>query len=324
MQMKMLKGIMITNAFLRTNKFVEHFQWLERAAERSGIVLSLFTNVSLLSVFDGRKMDAFLCDIDFILFWDKDISAGRVLAAICAEKGIPIFNSIESIEVSDDKSATQRILWEYNCHADRKESIPLIPTMIAPFTYSNIGYDTIDFVEDVIAFLGLPVVIKECRGSFGMQVYLAKTKEEVIKYTKELAGKSFLYQAFVSGSCGRDVRLQVVGEQVVAAMYRHSVKGDFRANLTIGGEMMPYSPSARECQIAVQAAKCLGLSFAGVDLLFASEDEEEATLLCEVNSNAHFKNIFTCTGVNVAECMMEEIRRQCEKLDMRRKSAGSK
>ena len=55
-----------------------------------------------------------------------------------------------------------------------------------------------------------------------------------------------------------------------------------------------------------------------------SEDEEEATLLCEVNSNAHFKNIFTCTGVNVAECMMEEIRRQCEKLDMRRKSAGSK
>lgn len=30
-------------------------------------------------------------------------------------------------------------------------------------------------------------------------------------------------------------------------------------------------------------------------------------MVCEVNSNAHFKNIFDCTGVNVADEIMDYI-----------------
>jgi gamma-F420-2:alpha-L-glutamate ligase len=44
-----------------------------------------------------------------------------------------------------------------------------------------------------------------------------------------------------------------------------------------------------------------------VDLLF-EETGGVADIVCEVNSNAHFKNIHTCTGVNVAEKIMEYIR----------------
>ena len=32
-----------------------------------------------------------------------------------------------------------------------------------------------------------------------------------------------------------------------------------------------------------------------------------ADMVCEVNSNAHFKNIFECTGVNVADEIMKYI-----------------
>lgn len=63
--------------------------------------------------------------------------------------------------------------------------------------------------------------------------------------------------------------------------------------------MEPYSPSARECKIALDTADALGLCFGGIDLLFT--DSGGAEVVCEVNSNAHFKNIFDCTGINVAD-----------------------
>ena len=55
---------------------------------------------------------------------------------------------------------------------------------------------------------------------------------------------------------------------------------------------------------AWMAARAVGADFAGVDLLFGSS----GALLCEVNSNAHFKNLMDCTGVNTAEKILDYIR----------------
>ena len=60
--------------------------------------------------------------------------------------------------------------------------------------------------------------------------------------------------------------------------------------------MEPYTPSEEEKALALRAAKAVGADFAGVDLLFTPQEP----LVCEVNSNAHFKNLFSCTGVNTA------------------------
>lgn len=50
---------------------------------------------------------------------------------------------------------------------------------------------------------------------------------------------------------------------------------------------------------ALDTADALGLCFGGIDLLFTESGEAE--VVCEVNSNAHFKNIYDCTGINVAD-----------------------
>ena len=68
--------------------------------------------------------------------------------------------------------------------------------------------------------------------------------------------------------------------------------------------MKPYDASEKEKEIAIQCCKILGLDFAGVDLLFG---ENQEALVCEVNSNAHFKNIYDCTKVNAAELIMKHI-----------------
>ena len=138
--------------------------------------------------------------------------------------------------------------------------------------------------------------------------------------TGKLGGKPILYQKYHQYSSGRDVRLQVVGREVVAAMERYSENGDFRANITNGGSMKPYTPSKEECSLAVLTAQVLGLDFCGVDLLF-DEESGRADIVCEVNSNAHFKNIHTCTGVNVAEKIMEYILKLLE--DRKQAPAGT-
>ena len=177
-------------------------------------------------------------------------------------------------------------------------------TMLAPMTFENIGYTNYRFLEQVASAFSFPIVVKESFGSFGAQVYLCHNKEELRSTVQSIGTKPMLFQEFIYSSHGKDIRLQVVGDKVITAMYRYSENGDFRANITNGGKMKPYEPKEIEIDLAIRACKCLGLDFAGVDLLFGKDDD---MLVCEVNSNAHFKNIYDCTGVNTAEAIMEYI-----------------
>ena len=72
--------------------------------------------------------------------------------------------------------------------------------------------------------------------------------------------------------------------------------------------MAPYEPTPEEAELALAAVRTLGLTFAGVDVLFGPD----GPLLCEVNSNAHFKTTLACTGVNMAAELLAEIGRRLE------------
>lgn len=305
------KGLLITNCFLRTDKFVEHYEWLSSAAHARGITLDLWDNASL-PIWYGEQACSSLAEqmrpYQFVLYWDKDVRLGRYLMLVCEGLDIPIYNSVEAMAVCDDKSETYRVLQQWNEQAiHQREQIPILPTIVAPMTYTGIGYTNLDFLQNIIHRLQFPMVIKECFGSFGQQVHLISEEQSLREWTMKLAGTPFLYQQYLHNSHGHDLRLQVVGDQVVAAMHRFSLSGDFRANLTNGGQMESYVPSERECALAVRAVQALGLDFAGVDLLFSNGPDAEADVVCEVNSNAHFRNIAECTGVNVAEKIIEYI-----------------
>lgn len=148
------------------------------------------------------------------------------------------------------------------------------------------------------------MIIKENKGSFGEQVYLVENYYDAVEKIKSIGHDEFIMQEYIESSEGRDVRIHVVGEQIVTAMERRN-ENDFRANVTNGGKMNRYTPTKEQEEMAVAVCRELGLDFAGVDIMFGKENEP---ILCEVNSNAHFKNIFDCTGVNVAEHIMKYIK----------------
>ena len=122
---------------------------------------------------------------DFVLFWDKDIRLARHLEIL----GLPVFNSSKAIEACDDKRLTHILL--------QKENIPMPKTIIAPFTYNNIGYTNLEFLTKAEEKLLYPFVIKEAYGSFGQQVYLVNSHEEAVARIEKIGAKPMLFQEFV-------------------------------------------------------------------------------------------------------------------------------
>lgn len=285
-----MTGLLVVNEFLYSDKFNEIHRWLMDAAKHCGINMILKTNAELMADISSHQTDR---TSDFVLFWDKDIR----LAYYLEQLGYPVFNSSRAIEICDDKALTHLTLMN--------DQVPMPRTLIAPMTFENIGYTNYSFLDEVLKRLGFPLIVKERFGSFGQQVYMTNTKEELLERMKQIGTKPVIFQEYIRSSHGRDIRLQVVGNQVIAGMYRFSQGGDFRANLTIGGTMTSYQPMPEECELALRCCKIVGLDFAGVDLLFGNDGQR---IVCEINSNAHFKNIFDCTGVNAAEAIMKHIK----------------
>lgn len=269
-----MTGFLVVNHYLKGKKFFELHSHLVNTAKNMGVDLVVKTNEEML-----------FCDEkpDFVLFWDKDINLAKALE----NKGVPVFNSAKAIELCDDKAKTYLAL----------ENVVNQPkTIIAPLSYFEVDYS--DFVASAVEKLGLPLVYKECFGSFGEQVHLCHSIDDVMG---KINGKPFLLQKYIECN-GEDVRIEVVGGKVVSAMKRKN-ETDFRSNITNGGTAVAYEPTETEKEIALTACKELGLDFGGVDIMAGNT-------LCEVNSNAHIINIMNVTGVDIAPLIFEEILRK--------------
>ncbi|WP_208591520.1 ATP-grasp domain-containing protein [Gracilibacillus suaedae] len=286
------RGWIIYNGNLYTKKFVEQIEWLRKTAETFDFEIDVIANNQLLVTIEEGETRILTekAEPDFVFFWDKDLFLARQLEV----QGLRLFNSAKAIEICDDKALTYQQLANHG--------IRMPKTIIAPKVFVSLEDDS--HLDQVIETLGFPMVIKETFGSFGEQVYLIENEQQLRQKVKELQHKPHLFQEYIASSYGRDVRLNVVGDQVVAAMLRKSEQ-DFRANVTAGGHMFGYQPSEREQALAVRCSQLVGADFAGVDLLFGENDEP---ILCEINSNAHFKNIYDCTGVDITQNMMAFIK----------------
>lgn len=278
---------LVVNGFIHSEKFEQIFQWLVQAAKKQNCTLERMENTKLLpklvmctdlGVPEMRRPQ-------FVIFWDKDIRLARLLEKC----GLRLFNCADSIEICDDKART--FLELMNC------KVPMPQTIIAPKTFRPEGFIEFGFLTEVEDRLGYPIVMKECYGSFGQQVHLVQNRKEAERCLHEIQNRPCLFQEYIATSKGRDIRIQMVGEQAIAAMYRYN-DHDFRANITNGGSMKSYEPSQEQIELSRKVMQVLKLDFAGIDWMFGADGRP---VLCEVNSNAHFVNMYQCTGVNAAE-----------------------
>lgn len=156
---------------------------------------------------------------------------------------------------------------------------------------------------------GAPIVIKLHEGTQGKGVMLAESNQSAksIIDTMYSIHKPILLQEFIKESKSEDIRAFVVGDKVVATMKRSGVKNDFRSNIHLGGKGSVIRLTDEEEKIAIKAAKELGLTVAGVDLIRS----KRGLLVLEVNSTPGLQGIEECTKVNIAEKIIKHIEATC-------------
>jgi len=145
---------------------------------------------------------------------------------------------------------------------------------------------------------GPPIIIKLLEGTQGLGVVLAESTKAAKSVIEAFSGlkTSILVQEFVAEAKGADVRVLVVGDEVVGAIKRQGQEGEFRSNLHRGGSASLIELNKRERAAAVKAAKALRLSIAGVDMLQAKSGPS----IIEVNSSPGLEGIERATGLDVA------------------------
>ena len=272
----MKKGWLVVNAFLKSAKFENVYNLLVKSAQARGMELCVRYATDLLLPVDKNWQEK----PDFVLFWDKDVSLARRLQKIA-----PVFNSPKAIELCDNKILTAETLANFGVKTPK--------TLLAPKTFENVGYNGA-LLDGVERFLSYPFIIKEAYGSFGQQVYLAKTRLQAEEILQKIGGKDCLFQEFIHQSAGRDIRVNVVGDKVICAMLRENA-GDFRSNISSGGTAKAITLTSEQEEIALRACRALKTDFAGVDILLGDEP-----LVCEVNSNPSFQSTIDYTGVDLS------------------------
>jgi ribosomal protein S6--L-glutamate ligase len=220
-----------------------------------------------------------------------------------AATGAYCLNTAEAIGASRDKLLAHQML------ARAGVGMPIT-------TFANSPKDT----RDLIAMAGgSPVVVKLLESTQGRGVVLAETRKAAESLVDAFRGlnANFLVQEFIKEAGGADMRCFVVGNRVVGAMMRTAAEGEFRSNLHRGGVARAVRLSRDERDMARLAARELGLSVAGVDILRGADGPK----VLEVNSSPGLEGIETVTKKDIAGQIIAHLESRVRPLSKSRDSA---
>lgn len=290
-----MKGLIITNPYDFNMSQRHKTRRMASELENLGVFTEVVTNDKFLAYIDNGEVKSHL-KVDFALYFDKD----KYVAEMLEMRGIRVFNSAKATAICDDKMLTHIAL--------ANSGIPMPTTLSGALCYNSQGKADFDYLKKATNILGLPLVVKECYGSYGEQVYLVRTMEELMAIVERIKLKPYIFQQFVSASYGRDMRVIVIGGKVICGMIRQS-QTDFRSNAKLGGKCEVCEVPSDIAAMCERAAKIIGLDYCGIDVLLSDKP-----LICEVNSNAMFNAMEQATNVNVARKYSEHIVRTIKNL----------
>ena len=215
---------------------------------------------------------------------------GLYLSACLEFMGFMVINKFKVGETCGNKLITSLTLAKSN-----------VPTPKTHFAFST------ESAIEVINTIGFPVVLKPIIGSWGRGVFPIRDEEvanmiiEMRKENDNPLSRIYYVQEMIKRP-PRDLRCIVVGDKIVAAIYRYSVENEWRTNVSRGGkaELAPITNELED--IALRAAKSVGGGILGVDLM---EDEKRGLLVHEVNNTVEFRGASNVSESDIAGAMID-------------------
>ncbi len=290
-----MQGLVLYNGSSKTAKVQNAALKVLDELQKRNFKMQSIKNDEILNLIDADNdvnlvLPKYIEKPNFLVAWDKDVK----LIQSFEKMGVRAFNKSCSIEACDNKALmhTQLI----------NSGIRIPKTIICPLVFMRYEF-TKEYYDRVVEQLGESFILKEDNGSFGMQVYNINSFEQFIDITRSLFNRGFIMQENIKTSKGRDLRVSIVGDEVIGVMLRTN-PNDFRANITLGGEAKMFEAPKEVKDLALKVHKTLGLDFSGVDILFG---ENEEPILCEVNSNPNFFSFENASGINFAGLIADYI-----------------
>lgn len=167
------------------------------------------------------------------------------------EMGVRVFNRSEVTKIANSKTETYRHL----------EGI--VPFMEVDSTGCGIeGFETGQRDKK----FDYPYVIKSDSGHGGNEVFLVNNLSEEEKALSEIGNKSYLKQKCCS-DMGRDVRVYILGNNIVKSMLRTSTES-FKSNYSLGGSAREYELNLEERDMVEKILERIPMDYGGIDFIF--------------------------------------------------------
>jgi len=203
------------------------------------------------------------------------------------DRGIPVMNSPRTIERCVDKFYTSALLHEAGLN-----------------TPDTIVCERLDDAMTAVRELG-DVIIKPLFGSMGHGMVRVSDSETAFRVLRALdMTRAVFYVQRVIDHDGADIRAFVVGNRVVAAIERRSSSGDWRTNVSLGGDARAIELSPEQTDTALRAARAVCADYAGVDLLPARDG---TVYVLEVNGIPGWAGVQRATSVDVAGAIIDHL-----------------
>lgn len=204
-------------------------------------------------------------------------------------KGVNVINSLNTSIFAGNKLFTHMLLAKQG-----------IPTPFSAVAFSE------EAALDLLEKRGYPMVLKPTVGSWGRMIALLKDRDsaEGIMETREKMYpiyQVYYLEEFVDRP-PRDVRAIMIGDRVVAAIYRYSGNGQWKTNMALGGKAEQCKVTKELEDICVKAKNAVGGQIVGIDLM---ESKEKGLVVHEVNNTTEYKNTVRVTGVDIPALMID-------------------
>jgi [lysine-biosynthesis-protein LysW]---L-2-aminoadipate ligase len=214
--------------------------------------------------------------------------------------GYNVINSSRIGEICGNKLLTSMIL--------KKSNIP------TPKSYFSFNSDSAFNFISTIDLEQNPLVFKPVIGSWGRGVFPVRNRE-IGKIIVEMRQEStspfssiFYFQELIHRP-PRDIRCIVVGEKLIAAVYRYSSDDEWRTNVAKGGKAELIEVTSELEELALKAAKAVGTGVLGIDMM---EDQKRGLVVHEINNTVEFRGASLATGIDIADMIIEYVK-DCDK-----------
>ena len=157
-------------------------------------------------------------------------------------------------------------------------------------------------LENEFCSYGFPLVSKPVSGRSGTGVSLARNASELYENSSKY-NEDWVLQPLCK-SPGKDLRVFVVGKEIIGAILRSSER-DFRANYCLGGNAKVYVLSEKEKEYVMKIVNIFDFGMVGVDFLF---DEKNGLLFSEIEDVVGARTLYRFTDIDIVKKYLEFIK----------------